>query len=68
MALTLFLFKVSNLDIPDPTLEFIDEDEDQSILENPTKKATNNENATFLSARVTFRGIVGEKYEMIEKK
>lgn len=57
MALTLFLFKVSNLNISKSRVDVIDEDEDQLTTETTTAQVVNDENLTLLSAKVTFRGI-----------
>ena len=57
MALTLFLFKVSNLNISKSKMDVIDEDEDQMTAETTTAQVVNDENITLLSAKVTFRGI-----------
>ena len=56
MALTLFLFKVSNLSISKSKLEVVDEDDDRSISETPSSQMTNDENITLLNAKMIFRG------------
>jgi hypothetical protein len=53
MALTLFLFKVSNLNISKSKTE----DDDQLVSETPTVQFVTDENTILLSAKVTFRGI-----------
>ncbi|CAF4328073.1 unnamed protein product, partial [Rotaria sp. Silwood2] len=57
MALTLFLFKVSNIDNSNSKLDANGENDDQSIVDMPTTQFISDENATFLSAKVIFRGI-----------
>lgn len=57
MALTLFLFKVSNLNISKSKSENIIEDENQSVSEISTVQLVTDENTTLLSAKVIFRGI-----------
>ncbi|CAF4767027.1 unnamed protein product [Rotaria sp. Silwood1] len=57
MALTLFLFKVCNIDSSNPKVEAQGENDDQSITNMPTTQFISDENVTFLSAKVTFRGI-----------
>jgi hypothetical protein len=54
MALTLLLFKVSNLNISKSKSEIIDENEDQATSET---QFVVDENTILLSAKVTFRGI-----------
>lgn len=58
MALTLFLFKVSNLQLSKPKSkpDLLD-DEDQSLYDIPLPESSLDENITLLSAKVTFRGI-----------
>jgi hypothetical protein len=55
MALTLFLFKVSNLNISKSKSEVIVENEDQSTTD--TTQFITDENTILLSAKVIFRGI-----------
>jgi hypothetical protein len=57
MALTLFLFKVSNINTAQSNSEVIDEDENQLTSETPTRQFVIDERTTLLSAKVTFRGI-----------
>ncbi len=54
MALTLFLFKVSNLNISKSKSEVIVENEDQSTTD--TTQFITDENTILLSAKVIFRG------------
>ncbi|CAF4756960.1 unnamed protein product, partial [Rotaria sp. Silwood2] len=55
MALTLFLFKVSNIDNSNSKLDGNGENDDQSTVDMPTTQFISDENATFLSAKVIFR-------------
>ncbi|CAF3996599.1 unnamed protein product [Rotaria sp. Silwood2] len=57
MALILFLFKVSNIDISNSKLEIIGKNDDQSTSDIPTTQFINDENMTLVSAKVIFRGI-----------
>lgn len=61
MALTLFLFKVSNLNISKSKVDINDEDDDQMTAETTSTQMVNDENITLLSAKVTFRGIYSLK-------
>ena len=56
MALTLFLFKVANLDILKSKHEAILENEEQLTPETPTVQFVTDENTTLLTTKVTFRG------------
>ena len=56
MALTLFLFKVSNLELPKSKSEPSVEDDDQLSLDTTTSQVVFDENLTLLCAKVTFRG------------
>lgn len=65
MALTLFLFKVSNLNISKSKVDINDEDDDQMTAETTSTQMVNDENITLLSAKVTFRGIYSFKKKEI---
>ncbi len=56
MALTLFLFKLSNLNISKSKSEVIGQNEDQSTADTPTTQFLPDENPILLSAKVIFRG------------
>lgn len=56
MALTLFLFKVSNLDVPQSIVE-CESDHDESSSDMPTAKYIDEEKLTLLVAKVIFRGM-----------
>ena len=57
MALTLFLFKVTDLNISKSKTEVLVDEEEQLVSETPTVQFTTDENTILLSAKVTFRGI-----------
>jgi hypothetical protein len=57
MALALFLFKVSNLNIPKSKSEIIVDNEDQLTSNIPVAELLVDENTTLLCAKVSFRGI-----------
>lgn len=56
MSLTIFLFKVSNLDDPNSTIDITEEKDDQA-LDTPTVTFIPDENLKLLCAKVTFRGM-----------
>jgi hypothetical protein len=59
MALTLFLFKVSNLNIPKSKSDIIFDNggEDELTDDIPVTQLIVDENTALLSAKVSFRGI-----------
>ncbi|CAF3469754.1 unnamed protein product [Rotaria socialis] len=57
MALTIFLFKVSNIDDPTAKMDNIDEDDDQATSDMATVKFAPEEDIPLLCAKVKFRGI-----------
>jgi hypothetical protein len=57
MALTIFLFKVANINQPNTSSQVSLVQDDQSTIDTPTTRLIVDENAALLSAKVTFRGI-----------
>ncbi|CAF1400273.1 unnamed protein product [Rotaria magnacalcarata] len=57
MALTIFLFKVSNIDDPTIKMNNIDEDDDQATSDITTVKFVPEEDIPLLCAKIKFRGI-----------
>lgn len=58
MALTLFLFKVSNLDAADAKVESHPEGDDQSVSDTVSTQFISDEDAMYLVAKVIFRGML----------